>query len=97
MEWLALIKAVVLVVGGIFAISLFALFWKLIKADGSEYSCNMKRSGNILDPLLGNLKTFHEGGNRDYRVRAGLAVDTKTNQWKEQGTLSEEAVDAILR
>jgi len=36
------------------------------------------------------------GGFRDYQAAAGLAVGLDTNQWVEQGRLSDEVVSEML-
>ena len=95
MDWIELIKSAVLFVGGSFSILFFALGIKLLFSDRSEYQQNRNRYENIFAALTGTVKTVFDGS-RDYRVRAGLAVNKK-NQWVEQGALSEEALDAVLR
>lgn len=89
-------QAIVLFFGLLLSLAFFRIAIKLLLADKSEYEMNRKLSGNWKNPFIGGVPTCHDG-QRDYRVRAGLARDTKTNRWVEQGILSDEAVDAVLR
>ena len=96
MDITILLKAGVLLVGGIACVSLLKLALTIFRSDKSEYEINRSRSGSFFDPILGRVKTAHDGY-RDFRVQAGLAVNTKSNEWVEQGVLSEESVDMILK
>lgn len=96
MEAIVFAKAIVLFVGGVVCLSLLKLAYRIWRADKSDYDINRNRSGRLLDPIFGKVKTSH-GGYRDFRVQAGLAIDRRTDTWVEQGTLSEEAIDAVLQ
>jgi len=89
-----LVKAFVLGVGGFVAITLVMLGLRILFADNADYSRNKERSGGLLGPLVGRIPTRFNGS-RDFRVKAGLAINRK-NQWVEQGALSEEAIDTVL-
>lgn len=91
-----IIKAIVLGVGAVIALAFFNIAFRLLRSDKGEYDLNRKRSGDWSSPFSGRVKTCHDG-QRDYRVRAGLAIDKQTNTWVEQGILSDDAVDAVLR
>lgn len=90
----ALIDAIVLGLGGIISIVVFILGLRILSADTACYQQNYERSKRFRDVLFGRVRTKHNG-TRDFRVRAGLVVN-RNNQWEEQGTLSEEAVDSVL-
>jgi len=78
-------------------ISVFSLRFGLylLRADKGAYDVNRNRSQSILNVLLGKVRT-KKGDFRDFNVQAGLAVSTKTNNWVEQGILSDEAVDGLF-
>lgn len=90
-----MLKAVVLLVGGITSTILMMLSYKFLAANRTEYRLNRDSTGGLWNVLTGRVKR-HPDGKRTYRVRAGIAIDTKKNQWIEQGTLSEEAIDSLL-
>lgn len=95
MEFITIIKVAVFFVGCYFGFVFLVIGIRLAKADKGEYNKNRERTGSLMDVLLGKVHTIHDG-RRDYRVRAGLAVDTKQNIWVEQGVLSEEALDSVI-
>jgi hypothetical protein len=96
MELLILLKAVGICISAVLTVTCFVIAFKLFRADRGEYERNRARSGKFWDPLRGAVKSSH-GDVRDFRVRAGLAIDTQTNTWIEQGVLSDEAMDAVLK
>lgn len=97
MEWISnFFDGLFVFLSGGFGVVFLYLAYKLATADEHEYRLNQSRSGNWKNPWLGNLSTFHEG-NRDERVYSSLTVDLKTNQWREQGRLSEESIDTVVR
>jgi hypothetical protein len=63
--------------------------------DRQEFEANRRRIRNIGKTVRGEVSPIYDGVT-DYRVRAGLAYDKKKNIWIEQGTLSDEAIEAIL-
>ncbi|MAU41314.1 MAG: hypothetical protein CMF31_06805 [Kordiimonas sp.] len=65
------------------------------RANKNDYELSRAITGTFQNAFRGEVDTFRDG-KRDYRVSAGLIVDRKTNTWKEQGKLSEEALDTIL-
>lgn len=96
--FLDLLKGITALVVLPVTLALFALTWRLIRVywtDRSEYQRNQARSPSLLTVLRGEAPTFYDGV-RDERVGAGVARDTKTNKWVEQGKLSEEAVSNVL-
>ncbi|WP_287962317.1 hypothetical protein [Alcanivorax sp.] len=96
MEMLEVFKALVLFGGvAIFSICI-AVATRILTSDKSSYEYNRSRNSKVANALLGRVPTFHEG-RRTHHVKAGLAVNTKTNEWVEQGTLSDEAIDSVLR
>lgn len=90
------LKPVVLIFGTIIVSALAQTGFALWRAHSGDYRLNRERMSSWLDPLRGTSATHYDGV-RDFRVRAGLAIDTRTNQWVEQGTLSEESLDSVLR
>jgi len=61
-----------------------------------EYAKNRARTPSLGAVVRGEAPGFYDGV-RDERLAAGIAVDTKTNRWVEQGRLSEEAITSVLR
>lgn len=94
MEITASYKFILVLFGGMIAITFFALGVKLLLSDSCAYDSNRKKCGKFVNPLKGTVPSFNNG-NRDYRVCAGLSINRK-NQWTEQGALCEESVDSIL-
>jgi hypothetical protein len=81
------------------AFTFFAIAYKLLRlyrTDRVEYVRNQQRSESTASVIRGDAKSFYDGV-RDERVAAGIAVDTKKNEWVEQGKLSEEAVASLLQ
>lgn len=70
--------------------------WRVYLTDRSEYIRNQERSVSPRTVIRGGALSFFDSA-RDERVSAGIAVDTKTNEWVEQGKLSEEAIFNVLR
>ena len=95
MIWDEVVKALVLLVGGFLSATFLMIGIRVLRSDKSVYRKAQERSGSFVNPLRGRLKTVAEGG-RDFNVRAGLAVNRK-NEWQEQGSLSEDLLDNILR
>jgi hypothetical protein len=62
----------------------------------SEYAKNRARTPSLGAVVRGEAPSFYDGV-RDERVAAGIAIDTTTNHWVEQGRLSEEAISSVLR
>jgi|SRR5260370_39304395 len=69
---------------------------RLYRTDRAEYVRNQLRSRSTGAVVRGEATSFYDGV-RDERVAAGIAINTKTNQWVEQGKLSEEAVASLLQ
>lgn len=78
---------------GIVAFAMLLSAIRLWRGNKSEYERNRSRIGSIADTIKGDVPTDFDGV-RDYRVAAGLAIDTRTGKWKEQGRLSEEAISS---
>lgn len=89
------IDALVVLLGGVISIGLFALAFKILFANKADYEINRERSNSIVSVVRGNIRTKH-GEHRDFRVQAGLAVDKKKNEWAENGALSEESIDSVI-
>lgn len=96
MDFVIILKAVGICASAILTVTFIVIAFKLFRADRGEYERNRARSGKFWDPVRGAVKSSH-GDVRDFRVRAGLAVNTRTNTWVEQGVLSDEAIDAVLK
>lgn len=95
MELVEIFKAAGLLIVGLLTVTCFAIGFRVFRSDDADYNRNRVKSGAIFSALHGRLSTFHEG-KRDHNIAAGLAINTKTNQWTEQGALCDEAIDAVL-
>lgn len=95
MELMPIVDAALFAGAGLLAVACFLVGNRILWSDSCEYRKNRQRTKSLYHVIRGELPTQFEGG-RDYRVRAGLAVDRKRNVWVEQGILSEEALDAVL-
>lgn len=91
-----LVAGLLLAFIGTCGVSLLFAGLKLLFGDSEQYKRNRVRTSSFRRAITGCLPTMHEGG-RDYRVSAGIAVNTKTGKWVEQGRLSDEAVQATAR
>ncbi len=96
MDWNQLAQALIILLGGIISCSLVFLGIRLFFADKTEYEINKKITKSIQHPIKGKLNTSHNG-DRSYRISAGIAINTKSNTWVNQGKLSEEAIDNVFR
>ena len=96
MNWEISLRLIALYLGGFFTIVWAAITLKLILTSPYNYKKISKINGSFWDVLKGCSPTRHNGY-RDYQKKAGLAVDLKNNKWIEQGTLSEDSLDSILR
>lgn len=67
----------------------------LAKGDHNEYDRNRNRAHSITAVVRGEVSTKFDGL-RDDKVAAGIAIDKRTNEWKEQGRLSDEALRDTL-
>jgi len=97
--YMDVLKGVAIFILAPLAISLLIVSIKLLRVyrtDRGEYARNRDRSPSVWKVLRGETPTFYDGV-RDERVAAGIARDVKTNQWVEQGKLSEEAISNVLR
>lgn len=69
---------------------------KILSADKSKYRSNYKATSGILNAIKGTVPT-KQNGSRTHNVVAGLAFDLKRNKLVAQGTLSNEAIENVLR
>ena len=91
-----LLQAIGLFVSGAAAVLFFLFALKLLRGNWAEYGRNRQRLGSVRAAMRGEVETVSDG-TRDYRVAAGIAIDSKKNEWREQGRLSTEAISAALR
>lgn len=91
-----ILLALGIVATGVVALYLFRVAVKLLLGNPAEYERNRLRSGGFKGAMRGQVPTALNG-TRDYRVAAGLAVETDSGTWIEQGRLSDEAILASLR
>jgi hypothetical protein len=67
--------------------------------DRNEYDRNRNRvaqgASGLRTILRGEVPTKYDGV-RDDKVAAGVAIDLRTNRWREQGRLSDEALRDVL-
>lgn len=94
MNWTDFFQGVGLLVVAVVSGSFLVVAFHLARADRSDYDRNRERSPRRRDPLAGTLRAEHDG-ERDFRVRAGLAVRKRDQSWVEQAMLSNEAVDSL--
>jgi hypothetical protein len=68
----------------------------VFRGNRNEYNRNRNRlGGSLLRVIRGDIPTKYDG-TRDDKVAAGVAIDLKRNEWKEQGRLSDEALRDAL-
>lgn len=78
--------SIVLFVGGV----------KVIFANKANYRLNQQATGGIVNALKGNIPTFKDG-RRSHKVCAGLVYNVRKRKLIEQGTLSDEAINSVLK
>ena len=69
---------------------------KIISADKGAYKRNNRSTAGFWNAVKGTVPTKRDGA-RTHNVVAGLAYDLKKNKVVAQGTLSNEAIENILR
>ncbi|MCB1735174.1 MAG: hypothetical protein H6981_06125 [Gammaproteobacteria bacterium] len=69
--------------------------WKIFTADRGLYQSNRERYRSWWNGLTGRVPTKHDGI-REPGAAAGLAVN-RHGKWIENGTLSDESIDLILK
>lgn len=69
---------------------------KILLADKATYRSNYKATSGPLNAIKGTVPT-KQNGSRTHNVVAGLAFDLKHKKLVAQGTLSNEAIENILR
>ena len=85
-----------IVATGGFGIACLFLAYRVAFGNKLEYDRNRRRAGNFKKTFFGQVPSTFDG-TRDSRVSAGIAVDSRKNEWVEQGRLSNEAVASALR
>lgn len=89
------LRALLWVFGGTISIGFAAVAFKIWRGDRVEYARNRMRTPSALAALKGDIPTSFDG-KRDFRVAAGVVIDNTTNEWRESGRLSEEAISSIF-
>ena len=82
-------------VGSVLFFVFLGLAYRTINAERTTYNQNRLDVGSFSDALRGNA-TSH-GAVSGYKIREGLAIDTKRRKVVAQGTLSDDAINAILK
>ena len=90
----ALLQIIIAFVGS----SLFFLFMRLAykswKADKLQYR-QMSTAGSVKDALKGTI--IPRDGVPSYLIREGLAIDKRNKKIVPQGTLSDDALNSLLK
>jgi hypothetical protein len=93
---LEIIKIICVLALSFFSIMFFIGGFKVIFSDKAAYKRNHKATAGFLNAVKGTVPTKRDGA-RTHNVVAGLAYDLKKKKVVAQGTLSNEAIDSILR
>lgn len=70
--------------------------FKIFLADQATYKCNHRSTSGFLHAIKGTVPTNREGA-RSHNIVAGLVYDLKHKKVVPQGTLSNEAIENLLR
>lgn len=70
--------------------------YKILIADDATYTCNNRSTSGFLNTIKGTVPTNRDGA-RSHNVVAGLAYDLKNKKVIPQGSLSNEAIENLLR
>jgi hypothetical protein len=81
---------------GMVVIKLLVMALRIYTSDKNTYKRNNRLSGGVMSTLRGGVNPRSEQ-DYDYITQKGLARNIDTNQWVEQGALSDYAVHSILR
>ena len=90
-----ILRATIGVVAVFVALVCFRVGYLIFAGDPNEYEENRRRIGPWKNNFRGTVPTLYDVTRSD-KVAAGIAIDVKTNQWVEQGRLSDEALRDAL-
>ncbi|MCF8470312.1 MAG: hypothetical protein K9G30_05975 [Parvibaculum sp.] len=91
-----LVGAILTAVSLLLGVCLIRIGFVVLRGNRNEYNRNRNRlEKSLLRVISGNIPTKYDG-TRDDKVAAGVAIDLKKNEWKEQGRLSDEALRDAL-
>ncbi|MDP3875551.1 MAG: hypothetical protein Q8Q50_01075 [Methylobacter sp.] len=93
---LEIIKIIFVLALSFTSIMFFIAGLKIIFADKATYKRNHKSTAGFLNAIRGTVPTKRDG-TRSHNVVAGLAYDVRAKKIVAQGTLSNEAIESILR
>ena len=68
---------------------------KLMNGSSSSYRRNKEITGGFNNVIMGKVNTYR-GGNRNYRVSAGIAYSSKEGKWVSMGAISDASIDSML-
>lgn len=77
------------------AFRMLRVAYLIVAGDLNVYQRNRGRVRSLSAVAKGKVPTKYDG-TRDDLVAAGVAIDTKSNTWVEQGRLSDEALQDAL-
>ena len=96
--FLQMVIVLLLIVIAFVGSSLFFLFmglaYKSLKADKFQYR-QMSAAGSVRDALKGTITP--RDGVPSYLIREGLAIDKRNKKIVPQGTLSDDALNSMLK
>ena len=68
---------------------------KLLGGSSSSYRRNKDITGGLSNVIMGKVDTCR-GGNRDYRVSAGMVYSSVESKWIPRGAISDASIDSML-
>ena len=89
----ALLKIIIVFVGSLFFFLFMRLAYKRLRANESEYR-RAHQTGSLKDAIKG---TILQDGVSSCMIREGLAIDKKKKKIVPQRTLSDDALNSLLR
>lgn len=88
------ILAIVLLLGSV-GISFLRLSFLLAKSDLTIYERCRSRTAGFMRAARGQVYPKSDL-NRDHRYALGITINQKTNEWVDQGKLSDEAISELI-
>ena len=91
---IALLKIIIVFAGSLFFFLFMKLAYKCLRANESEYR-RAHQTGSLKDAFKGTI--IPQNGVSSCLIREGLAIDKKKKKIVPQGTLSDDALNSLLR
>ncbi|MFL0808566.1 MAG: hypothetical protein K6L60_14880 [Oceanobacter sp.] len=93
---MSILMALIVTVVFCFIVYTTYILIKIVDADSKDIERVRYLSGGVKNVIFGTVDA-KPGSVRDHNIHAGLVFDRKTKELKLQGTISDEAIEAIIK